>query len=210
MDWEMVTLSNGIPLVMQEKKEQYSVAAGVWVRAGSRYETPAISGISHYIEHMLFKGTEHRSTREIKEAIEGRGGSFNAFTSEEFTAYYVKVVPRYLQIGLDVLSDMMQHPLFLPEEIEKERSVIIEEIKMYYDNPARYVHDLFDSLIFDGHPLGMLVSGTEESVSAISRDDMRAFMQKYYTSAQMCVSVCGNFDRDLLMTWAETYFGSIR
>ncbi|MFA5646265.1 MAG: pitrilysin family protein [Candidatus Ratteibacteria bacterium] len=210
MDWKIVMLSNGMPLVMKEKKDMYSVAAGIWVRSGSRYEKPSVSGISHFIEHMLFKGTIRRTTSDLKEAIEGKGGTFNAFTSEEFTAYYIKVLPRHLKTGLDVLSDMVQRPLLLSEEIEKERSVILEEIKMYYDSPARYVHDLFDSLMFAGNPLGMLISGSEKTVCAISRDDMVTWINEHYNAKNLCLSVCGKFDENRLVDWAEKYFGKVQ
>ncbi|HDD64709.1 MAG TPA: insulinase family protein, partial [Firmicutes bacterium] len=131
MEWKEFTLDNGIGVIYKNLKEFYSVCVGVWVRIGSRFEDEKISGISHFIEHLLFKGTKKRTYREIKESVEGVGGSFNGFTSEEVTCYWIKILKDYFEIPFDVLSDMVQNPLFKENDIERERTVIIEEINMY-------------------------------------------------------------------------------
>ncbi len=153
MDWKEFTLDNRLKVIYRNLPEFHSVCVGVWVRIGSRFEEEKISGISHFMEHLLFKGTKKRTYRQIKEAIEGVGGSFNGFTSEEVTCYWIKILKDYFELTFDVLSDMIQNALLKESDIEKERRVIIEEINMYRDLPARYVHELFDELVFQGHPL---------------------------------------------------------
>ncbi|RKY32625.1 MAG: insulinase family protein [Candidatus Omnitrophota bacterium] len=210
MEWKEFTLDNGIGVIYKNLKEFYSVCVGVWVRIGSRFEDEKISGISHFIEHLLFKGTKKRTYREIKESVEGVGGSFNGFTSEEVTCYWIKILKDYFEIPFDVLSDMVQNPLFKENDIERERMVIIEEINMYRDLPSRYVHELFDEIVFHGHPLGRPISGRIESVKNIKREDLLDFLQKNYTAENIVLSICGNFEEDDLKRYSEKYFGSIR
>ena len=196
MDWEIFKVSNGIPVIYKEKTDGFSTALAVWIKTGSRYEPTSVNGISHFIEHLLFKGTKTRTAQDIKEAIEGKGGSFNAFTSEELTCYYIKILEHYLDTAFDVLSDMVKNPLLASQDIKNERNVIIEEIKMYYDTPARFVHDLFDQTLFENHPLGALISGTEQTVSAITRENISGFIKKYYSNKNIVISICGKFDRE--------------
>ncbi|MCL5674869.1 MAG: insulinase family protein [Candidatus Omnitrophica bacterium] len=209
MDWDIFRISNDIPVIYKEKTDGFSTALAVWIKIGSRYEPSAINGISHFTEHILFKGTKTRTAQDIKESIEGKGGSFNAFTSEELTCYYIKILEQYLDTAFDVLSDMVKNPLLASQDIKNERNVIIEEIKMYYDTPARFVHDLFDQTIFENHPLGCLISGTEQTVSAITKEYISGFIKKYYSNKNIVISACGKFDKEKIKTMAEKYFSSV-
>ena len=141
-------LENGIPVVMESFKNVRSVAVGIWVKVGSRYETPAMNGISHFLEHMFFKGTKKRSPKDIAVEIDSMGGDLNAFTSRENTAFYIKVLDEYLEKGVDLLSDIFVHSTFPEDELEKEKKIIKEEVKMVEDTPDDYIHDLFNQTIW--------------------------------------------------------------
>jgi len=147
-------LSNGIRLVTERMPDVRSVALGFWVDVGSRDEDPSLGGVSHFLEHLLFKGTEQRSAREIAEAVEAVGGEMNAFTTKEYTAFYTRLLDEDLDLGLDILCDIMSAPAFRPDEIEAERHVILEEILMHEDEPAEVVHELFTEALYPDHPLG--------------------------------------------------------
>src|SRR6266542_1824389 len=151
--------------------DAHSVTIGFWVAAGSRHEDPAIAGASHFLEHLLFKGTETRSAREIAEAVDAVGGEMNAFTTKEYTAYYTRLVDTDLELGLDVLCDIMAVPAFRPDEIEAERQVILEEILMHEDEPADHVHDVFLEAMYPGHPLGREILGDQDTVEGMTRDE---------------------------------------
>ncbi|MBI4398370.1 MAG: insulinase family protein [Candidatus Omnitrophica bacterium] len=199
-------LPHGLSVVTSEMPGKDSIAAGIWVKVGGRYETAKYAGISHFVEHMLFKGTKNRDTRAIKEDIEGIGGVLNAFTAEELTCYFAKVLKNHLHLALDVLSDMVRNPLFLETEIEKERTVIVEEIKMYQDVPAHYVHDLIGSLMWPKEPLGFLLTGDEASVSRIRRNHLVNFVNQYYRPINVLVAVCGDVEHKEVMNTVERYF----
>lgn len=167
----------------------------VLIGVGSRYEMPRQSGLSHFLEHMFFKGTQKRpTTKEISEAIDNVGGEFNAFTTEEYTGYYVKVASEYLATGADVVSDILLRPLFPAEEIERERGVIQEEIKMYTDNPMYHVRHLWQHALFGNHPIGRRVDGTHETIRAIERKDFIAYVKSHYHTGNAIVAVAGNVD----------------
>lgn len=191
--YKKILLANGIRIVAHPMKGMESAALGIWINTGGRYEDAPLKGISHYLEHLLFKGSRRYSCRKIKESIEGVGGSLNGFTSEELTCFLVKIPAQHLDAALDVLSDMTIHPLLAQEDIERERTVILEEIKMYKDLPQSYVHELLDELLWPAQPLGMSIMGSEESVSRINRDDLVAYQKSRYTPANIVVSVCGKF-----------------
>jgi len=171
-----------------------SAAVGVWVATGSRNENKRLSGISHFLEHMVFKGTPTRSMRKIKEDIEGRGGSLNGFTSEEVTCYLAKVSSHHIDIAIDVLSDMVLYAHLSKKDIERERNVIIEEIRMYRDLPSHYVHDILSGVMWPNHSLGLPISGDMQSVSSITRGDLVEYKNKNYTPKNIVVSLSGNFD----------------
>lgn len=189
------TLPSGLRLIMMPRKQLQSVTTMVLIGVGSRYETPRQNGLSHFLEHMFFKGTENRpTTKEIAEAVDGVGGEFNAFTGEEYTGYYVKVAPRHLETGADVVSDILLRPLFPVEEIERERGVIIEEIRMYTDNPMRHVQHLWMEALYGNHPLGRRIDGSEASVSGLKRKDFLSYTNTHYHTGNAVVVVAGNFD----------------
>jgi predicted Zn-dependent peptidase len=185
-------LDNGVRVVTSTMKDAQSLALGIWAYVGSRNEAPEFSGISHYLEHLVFKGTKRYSCQQIKESIEGKGGSINAFTAEEATCYLVKLPAEYLSLALDILSDMVLDPVFPEAEIRKERTVILEEIKMYKDLPQSYVYELLDDLLWPGQPLGRSILGTVESVSRIKRQDLASYRKKHYTAANIVISAAGS------------------
>jgi len=191
-------LDNGLQIITCRMPQMKSAALGIWIKIGGRYETSENKGISHYLEHLLFKGTKKYSCREIKESIEGIGGSLNGFTSEELTCYLVKLPSRHLDMGLDTLSDMVINPLLSAEDIDKERTVILEELKMYKDQPQSYVYDLLDELLWPDQPLGMSIIGSFESVSKIDKSDLDGFKRKHYTPSNIIVSAAGLLDHDKL------------
>ncbi|MDQ6910488.1 MAG: insulinase family protein, partial [Actinomycetota bacterium] len=160
-------LENGMTVVTEEMPSSHSVAIGFWVDVGSRDEEPALAGASHFLEHLLFKGTEERSAHDIAEAVEAVGGEMNAFTTKEYTAYYTRLLDEDLDLGLGILADIMGAPAFRPDEVEAERQVILEEILMHTDEPSDMVHDLFAGALFPGHPLGRLVLGDRSTISAM-------------------------------------------
>jgi predicted Zn-dependent peptidase len=168
--------------------QRNSAALGIWIGVGGRYEDKADKGIAHLIEHLSFRGSKKYSANKIKETIEGVGGSLNAFTSEEFTCYLAKIIAKHLGLALDVLADIVLEPLLRDEDLEKEKSVILEEIKMYRDLPQSYVNELLDELLWPGHPLGMNLAGTAESVAAFKRTQVTDFQRKFYHPADIVVS----------------------
>lgn len=208
--YHLATLSNGIGMVLKPMPQAQSMAVGVWVRAGGRYETEDRAGISHFLEHLLFKGTRRRTCEILKQQVEGVGGSLNGFTAEEFTCYMAKVPHRHGRRAVDVLTDMVRAPLFRSEDIEKEREVVIEEIRMYEDSPGQYVHDLFSQLLWPDHPLGMLLSGTIDSVRRISRADVVQYWKRMYQPRHLLVSCAGAFDPDAMLRQLRGAFGAMR
>ncbi|MDR3288227.1 MAG: insulinase family protein, partial [Peptococcaceae bacterium] len=152
--FQKITLPNGIRIITEEIDHVRSVAVGLWIGAGSRDEKEGYEGISHFIEHMFFKGTKQRTAKDLAESLEAVGGQLNAFTTKEYTCYYAKVLDEDLDLAIDVLSDMFFHSLFDEKEIEKEKRVVIEEVKMYEDSPDELIHDLFSEYVWAEHPLG--------------------------------------------------------
>ncbi|MBU0606190.1 MAG: insulinase family protein [Candidatus Omnitrophica bacterium] len=206
----LITLDNGLRIMACPMAKMESVALGIWVRAGGRYEDAKTSGISHLLEHLLFKGTVTRDMMTIKQEIEGRGGSFNGFTSEEHTCYLVKVLGKDAALGVDILSDMVLNPKLDESEMVKEKEVIIEEIKMYKDMPAHYVHEILAEEMWPGQALGMPLAGTVESVKAITRADVVAYKEAYYNPKNLFVMGAGNIDEDALSEMAKKYLSGSR
>lgn len=200
-------LSNGLRVVTEKIPSCRSVSFGIWVKTGSRNETPEQGGISHFIEHMLFKGTSRFSAKDIAEEFDAIGGNVNAFTSKEYTCFYAKVLDEHLSIAVDVLSDMFFHSLFDAEELRKEKNVILEEISMYEDTPDDMVHDLITEAAYGDHPLALPILGTEEKLLAMTPDHLRQYMREKYTIENTVISVAGNID-DSLLDLLEKYFGA--
>ncbi len=195
-EYQITTLDNKLKVVTAKMTGRESVAVGIWFKVGGRYEKRNISGVSHFIEHMLFKGTKKRTTKKIKEEIEGRGGHLNGFTSEDTTCYLIKIVKKHFPLALDVLSDMVHNSVFKKDEIEKERTVILEEIKMYMDMPMHFAHDLINHVMWEDYPLGMFVAGDFQSVGKLSRKDILDFYKKHYVPENALISVCGDIEHD--------------
>ncbi|MBI4672893.1 MAG: insulinase family protein [Chloroflexi bacterium] len=192
MEFQKFTLDNGIRVLVNELPHTRSVTLTLYMATGARYEAERVSGISHFIEHMLFKGTAKRPTaQDIALAIEGIGGFFNASTSQELTNYWVKVAYQHFAIGLDVLSDMLSAPRLEPHEIEKERRVIIEELRQTFDTPDELVFFDLDALMWLPHPLGRDVAGTPETVHALTRQDLLDYLAQHYHANNLVVSVAG-------------------
>jgi predicted Zn-dependent peptidase len=182
-----------------------SVSVGLWVRVGGRYEKHVLSGISHFVEHIVFKGTRTKSARKIKEAVEGVGGLLNAFTSEEATCFLVKIPKNHFSLALDVLMDMVTAPTLRPRDIDKERNVILEEIKMYKDVPSHYVQELISELLWPSHPLGWNLAGDEKSVRRIKQMQLRGHMKRYYHPHNMVLAVCGDIAHERVRKELQTY-----
>lgn len=210
MDWKEYMLKAGTKIIYKNIPEFHSIAVGVWIRNGSRFEEEKVAGISHFIEHLLFKGTKNRTGGQIKEAIEGVGGTFNGFTSAEATCYWIKILSDYTETSIDVLSDMIKNPFFKDEDMEKERNVIIEEIKMYMDIPAKYVYEIFDKILFENHPLGRPIAGTPETVGSISKEQIFKYIENYYTGENIVISIVGNINEGKLTNYIEKYFSDVR
>ena len=185
------------------------MALGIWIKTGGRYESPEYKGIAHYLEHLVFKGSKKYSCRRIKESIEGVGGSLNGFTSEEFTCYLVKLPKSHLDLAVDILSDMSINPLLHPEEIEKERTVILEEAKMYKDLPQSYVYELLDELLWPNQPLGMTIIGTVESIGRINKEILSSFKNQYYAPSNIIVSAAGSLEHNKFTNRIKNIFSSL-
>ncbi len=188
------TLPNGLQVVTEHIDSVKSVTVGIWVKTGSRNETEEQAGITHFLEHMLFKGTENRSSYDIALSMEAVGGYLNAFTSTEYTCYYARCLDTKLPVALDVLSDMVRNSTFPEEEMEKEKKVVIEEMKMYRDSPEDTLFEEFSKQTFDQHPIGRPVIGFEKTVSSFSRQDLFDYISDRYKPSNLIVAVAGNAD----------------
>ena len=183
---------NGLTILTEEMPNLRSVTLGVWLKQGSRHEESDENGVSHFIEHLLFKGTERRTSAEIARTIDAIGGQCDAFTSKEYTCFYARVLDDLLPVAVDLLSDIVLHPRFDPENIEKERKVIFEEIKMVEDSPDELVYDLFTQAFWRQHPLGRPIQGTVESVSALGSDQLMKFFKEAYNPGSVVIAAAGN------------------
>jgi predicted Zn-dependent peptidase len=187
-----------------------SVSVGIWIGSGSRRESPAESGISHFIEHMLFKGTHNRTAEEIARSVDSIGGGLDAFTSKELVSYNVKVLDQHVPQAFDVLADLVLHPLFLDEDIQKEKGVILEEIKMEVDNPEYLVHEIFSSNFWKGHPLGRPILGTRRTVSSFDRETVERFYRETYAPSNILITAAGSLVHKDLYKLAERYFSNLK
>jgi predicted Zn-dependent peptidase len=203
---QKVVLENGTRIVVEDVPGVRSVALGIWIGTGSRNESPEEAGISHLIEHMLFKGTARRTARQIAEAIESVGGQMNAFTSKEYTCFYVRLVDEHLPIAIDVLTDMFFSSLFKDEDIEREKKVVQEEIRMYEDTPDEIIHDLFAQTIWSGHPLGRPVIGTMDSIAGISREAVLAYYRKHYCPGNLVLAMAGSLTHEAAVSVLRPLF----
>jgi predicted Zn-dependent peptidase len=202
-------LANGIRLVTERMPEARSVSIGVWVGVGGRDEPAELAGASHFLEHLLFKGTSSRSARQIAEAIDAVGGEMNAFTNREHTAYYTRLPAERVDLGIDILGDVLTDPAFRPHEVDAERHVILEEILMNLDMPEDHVHTLLSEALFPGHPLGREVLGSRSTVEAAGRDDIAAFFGRWYRPRNLVVVAAGNLDHDRVVEGFARSLGSL-
>lgn len=202
-------LENGIRVITEDIPHAHSVSIGIWVANGSRHEEPGGGGVAHFIEHLLFKGTEQRTALDIAREIDSVGGILNAFTGREFVCYYAKVLSKFLPKAVDLLTDIFLNSVFDPEEIEKERKVILQEIRMIEDAPDDYIHDLFSQNIWKGHPLGMPVIGTEESVSGLSREAIMAYRNGAYRAEDIIIAAAGQIAHKELLHLLDGKFDAI-
>lgn len=203
------TLENGIRVVAAPMKERQSVAIGIWAAVGARDEEARIGGVSHFLEHLVFKGTKTRTANQIKESIEGVGGSMNAFTSEEYTCFLAKVARKHFDDVFHVLSDMVLSASLKDADIEKERTVIMEEIKMTQDQPAQLADEILSEIVWPSHPLGRPIAGTLETVGGMSGDDIRAYRDTYYRPGLITVAAAGAIDDAALLDVTRRTFGSV-
>lgn len=186
-----------------------SVSVGVWVSSGSRSESGPENGISHFLEHMLFKGTPSRSAEDIAKAVDSLGGHLDAFTAKELVSYNTKVIDEHLPAAFDVLADVVLNPLFREEDIEKEKGVILEELKMEEDNPEYVVHETFIGRFWKGHALGRPIIGTKKTIGAFNREMLRAYHRRVYQPSQILITAAGRVDHDLLLRLAEPRFSGL-
>ena len=200
------TLENGLTIIGEEIPYLKSISLGIWVKAGSIIETKENSGVSHFIEHMLFKGTKNRSSKELAREIDNLGGVINAFTSKECTCFYVKLLDEHINIGIDVLSDMILNSRFDERDIKKEKSVILEELKMYEDSPDDLVYDLLLENIYKDHSLGMNILGDRQSLKNLKRESILDYYNEYYVPNNSIISICGNFKFEEIVKQIEEKF----
>ena len=206
--YQLTRLPTGARVVVAPMRERASASIAVMFATGSRYEDAEQCGLSHFIEHMLFKGSRRYPTsREISEAVEGVGGSLNAATDKELTMFWARVPANRLDLAVDVLGEMVFASRFDPEEIEKERQVVIEELRMYLDNPQEHVHTMFDEVMWPEHPLGRDTAGTEDTVRSFTRDDCVRRLAEQYSSDALLVSVAGAVDSDAVLQSVEAALG---
>jgi predicted Zn-dependent peptidase len=202
-------LDNGIRLVTESMGHVRSVSLGVWLTRGSRHESDEESGIAHFVEHMLFKGTDSRTAEEIAQAVDSIGGQLDAFTAKEYASYYVKVLDQHLPLAVDILSDIVLRPAFRDIDIDREKKVILEEIKMVEDTPDDLVHELFTQAFWEGHPLGRPILGTKESVEALTRHKLREHFTGAYAAPNVIISAAGNLEHAALREALENAFGGM-
>ncbi len=200
------TLSSGIRLVTESMPEVASLCVGVWVGTGSRDETPEQSGISHFLEHLLFKGTPERTARAIAEEVDAVGGDMNAYTTKEYTTFYVRALAEHVELGLDILCDILSRPALRPEEVDAERQVILEEVLMHRDEPSDVVQELFAGAMFPGHPLGREVLGEPEVITKVTVPAIRSFFDTHYLPGNMVIAAAGDLDHDRLAVGIEARF----
>src|SRR5947208_14591323 len=206
MSFHKHVLPNGLTIVGEISPSARSAAVGFFVKTGSRDETPEVSGVSHFLEHMVFKGTPHRTSLDVNRDFDKIGASYNAYTSEETTVFYAAILPEYLPQGVDILADILR-PSLRGDDFEMEKKVIIEEIGMYEDQPMWSAYDRAKKAFFADHPLGNSVLATPESITALTRDQMQGYFAKRYVAANITVSAAGNFSFPELVKLIEKSCG---
>ncbi|KER11086.1 MAG: hypothetical protein HY22_00410 [[Candidatus Thermochlorobacteriaceae] bacterium GBChlB] len=202
---EKTTLPNGLTVITETVKTVRSVSVGLWTETGSRDESPTQNGISHFIEHLVFKGTKKRDYIEISKSLERVGGYLNAYTTKEQTCFYARVLDEHIAVAVDVLADLVFNPTFPADELEKEKDVVIEEIKSTEDTPDDLIGDEFDEFFYGGHPLGMPIAGTEKTVRSFTRQEIDNYLRQTYTTDKMLLVAAGNISHAEMLRLAEKY-----
>src|SRR5919197_6434794 len=202
-------LDTGLRLITESMPHVRSVSIGVWLMRGSRHETNEQSGIAHFVEHMLFKGTATRSAEDIAQAIDSIGGQLDAFTAKEYASYYIKVLDEHLPLAIDILSDIVRNPAFSRDDIEREKKVVVEEIKMVEDTPDDLVHEIFTQGFWENHPLGRPILGTRETVESFNAGSLRDYFRNAYTARNLIVSAVGNVEHARVRDLVDEKFGSL-
>src|SRR5207253_574244 len=202
-------LDNGIRLVTESMGHVRSVSLGVWLTSGSRHESEQDSGIAHFVEHMLFKGTDTRSAEDIAQAVDSIGGQLDAFTAKEYASYYVKVLDQHLPLAVDILSDIVLRPAFHEIDIEREKKVILEEIKMVEDTPDDLVHELFTQHFWEGHPLGRPILGSKETVESFTPTLLHDYFTGAYVAENIIISAAGNLEHARVRSLIEDAFATV-
>ena len=200
-------LPNGLTILTEHMDHIRSVSMGIWVKTGSRHEDPTVNGLSHFVEHMVFKGTTHRSAEDIARQVDSIGGNMDAFTGKETICFNIKVLDEHLPIAVDVLSDMVLHPVFDANEITRERGVILEEIKMDEDNPDYLVHEIFTQNFFKDHPLGKPILGTKETVRGFDQEAIHGFYPTKFAPGNLIISAAGNVNHEEFVELLSHNFG---
>ncbi len=209
-DIETTTLANGVRVITEHMAHVRSVSMGVWIGTGSRSETPDENGISHFIEHMVFKGTTNRSAEDIARSVDSIGGGLDAFTAKEMVSYNTKVLDEHLPLAFDVLADMVRNPLFRDEDIEKEKGVILEELKMEVDNPEYLLHEIFSSNFYKDHPIGKPILGTKDTVKNFDREKIHHYYRRYYSPKNILITAAGNLQHERLVDLARQHFEDLK
>lgn len=209
-DIEMTTLENGVRVITEAMPHVRSVSVGIWIGTGSRRETAEQNGISHFIEHMLFKGTTKRSAEDIARSVDSIGGNLDAFTAKELVCFNTKVLDEHLSLAFDVLADLVLHPLFRDEDIDKEKGVILEEIKMEADSPDYLVHEIFSSNFWKDHPLGKPILGTRETVKRFDRQVIERYYRGVYAPSNLVVTAAGNLTHTRVVDLVREHFESLQ
>ena len=202
-------LDNGVRLLTEKMGHVRSISIGVWLTRGSRHESDEQSGIAHFVEHMLFKGTAARSAEDIAQQIDSIGGQLDAFTAKEYASYYIKVLDEHLPLAIDLLADIVLNPAFAEADIAREKKVVLEEIKMVEDTPDDLVHELFTQTFWEGHPLGRPILGTKETVEAFSQASLRRYFSAAYSASNMIISAVGNLDHARVRELVEKSFARL-
>ena len=202
-------LDNGIRLVTESMSHVRSVSLGVWLTRGSRHESDAEAGIAHFVEHMLFKGTASRTAEDIAQAVDSIGGQLDAFTAKEYASYYVKVLDQHLPLAVDILSDIVLRPAFHETDIDREKKVVLEEIKMVEDTPDDLVHELFTQSFWEGHPLGRPILGTKETVESLTQGNLRDHFRAAYVAQNLIISAAGNLEHAWVRAALEKAFSGM-
>src|ERR1041385_3521530 len=199
---EREVLPNGVRVVTERMPYVRSVSVGLWIGTGSREEQPHETGLSHFVEHMVFKGTKHRTAEQIARSVDSIGGGLDAFTSKELVSYNVKVLDEHLPEAFDVVTDLVRNPLFESHDIEKEKGVILEELKMEVDNPEYLIHEIFSSNFWKGHALGRPILGTKQTIRSFNRDSVEQFYRHFYAPSNILITAAGSLDHNRLVRLA--------